>query len=131
MSERRTYRKRASQVVHAIRLDLDIDTGGFTYRKWGGRQRCDAGDWLVNNAGDVYTVDAATFERTYRQVRGGEYQKAAAVWAEQAWEPGSVPTKEGSTAYRAGDYIVSNDPGGTDAYVVGQAKFEEMYERAD
>lgn len=129
MSERRKYRKRANQVVHAVRLDLD--TEGFTYRKWGSTQRCDKGDWLVNNAGDVYTVDAATFDQTYRQVRGGEYQKAAAVWAEQAAEAGSVPTKEGSTAYQAGDYIVSNDMGGKDAYVVGNAKFEQMYEPVD
>ena len=56
--------KRPDQKVHAVRLDLETD--GFTYRKWGAEQRCKRGDWLVSNpddAGnsDTYTVDADTF----------------------------------------------------------------------
>jgi hypothetical protein len=30
-----------------------------------GVQECKAGDWLVDNDGDVYRVDRETFERTY------------------------------------------------------------------
>ncbi len=64
MSLRRKYVKRVGIPVVAVRLDLD--TEGFTYRKWGGVQTCKRGDWIVNNDGDVYTVDRETFERTYR-----------------------------------------------------------------
>ena len=55
MSERHQYRKRPDRFVLAVRLDLD--TPGFAYRKWDGEQRCKAGDWIVDNDGDVYTVD--------------------------------------------------------------------------
>ena len=126
MTERRKYRKREKQVVHAVRLDLDTD--GFTYRKWGGTQRCERGDWLVDNDGDVYTVNAGTFAGTYRHVGAGAYEKVAPVWAERASTAGSVPTKEGATTYDAGDYVVSNDEDGRDSWAVGKAKFEQMYE---
>ena len=127
MSERQKYRKRKQQVVHAVRLDLDTD--GFTYRKWGGEQRCKPGDWVVDNGGDVYTVDADTFGRTYQHVDAGAYEKVAPVWAEQAHSAGKVVTKEGTTAYDSGDYLVFNEEGGGDAYAVARAKFEGMYER--
>ena len=126
MSERQKYRKRAKQVVHAVRLDLEMD--GFTYRKWGGTQRCVKGDWLVDNDGDVYTVNAATFAETYAHVGAGAYEKVAPVWAERASAAGSVPTTEGTTVYDAGDYIVSNKKDGSDAYAIAKAKFEKMYE---
>jgi hypothetical protein len=50
------YRWRERTFITAVRLDLNMD--GFTYLKWGGTQRCKRGDWLVNNQGDVYTIDA-------------------------------------------------------------------------
>jgi len=128
MSDRRKFVKRADQAVVAVQLALD--TTGFTYQKWGGTQTCKAGDWLVNNGGDVYTVDRATFERTYRQVGAGTYLKATPVWAEIAREAGTVKTKEGATRYRAGDYLVFNEEQGGDAYAVSAAKFEAMYEPA-
>jgi hypothetical protein len=113
---------------------LALDTDGLVYRKWGGEQRAKAGDWIVDNDGDVYTVDAEVFERTYRPVpeRGpGAYVKATSIWAERASQPGSVRTKEGVTAYEAGDYIVSNNRDGSDAYAIGARKFEEMYTADD
>jgi hypothetical protein len=126
MEARRRYRKKAGSAVVAIRFDLDI--AGFTYRKWGGEQRCKKGDWLVDNGGDVYTVDAEVFARTYRPAGLGTYMKTAPVWAAPADRPGSVSTKEGSTSYEPGDYLVYNDEQGTDAYAVSAAKFGEMYE---
>ena len=128
MSERQKYVKRPDQAVLAVRLALD--TAGFTYRKWGGQQRCKAGDWIVDNDGDTYTVDADTFARTYRHVNDGAYVKLTPVWAEQATVDGAVPTKEGATRYQAGDYLVSNQEDGGDAYAVEKAKFERMYELA-
>jgi predicted acylesterase/phospholipase RssA len=123
---RRRYRKRANQAVVAVQLALE--GAGFTYRKWGGTQTCKAGDWVVDNGGDVYTVDAETFARTYEPVGNGTYLKSAAVWAEMATQGGRIRTQEGTTEYSAGDYIVFNDESGTDAYAVSARKFEEMYE---
>ena len=123
---RQRYRKRADQYVLAIQLALE--TEGFGYRKWGDQQRCKAGDWIVDNNGDVYTVEADVFARTYRRVEPGRFVKTTPVWAERAESAGSVATKEGRTHYAAGDYIVFNNEDGTDGYAVSAAKFEAMYE---
>jgi hypothetical protein len=123
---RSKYRKRASEYVIAVQVDLDID--GFTYRKWGGTQRCKRGDWLVKNGDDTYTVDAETFARTYRSTGPGTWVKSAPVWAEAAEHAGEVRTKEGATHYEAGDYLVSNDADGGDSYAVARDTFERMYE---
>jgi hypothetical protein len=111
--------------VTAIRFALDTD--GLVYRKWGQEQRAKPGDWLVDNEGDVYTVDAAVFARTYRQTGLGTYVKTTPVWAEQAQVAGSVKTKEGATHYEAGDYLVSNSSDGSDSYAIGAAKFVSLY----
>lgn len=129
MPSRRRYRKRTDRPVVAVRLALDTD--GLVYRKWGGEQRAKPGDWVVDNGGDVYTVDAQVFARTYRQTGPGTFVKTTPVWAERASEEGRVPTTEGSTAYRAGDYLVSNHEDGSDAYAVDAATFESMYEADD
>lgn len=126
MSGRRQYVKRATQFVVAVQLDLD--TAGFTYEKWGDTQSCKRGDWLLNNNGDVYTVDSATFARTYQPSSPGIYIKRTPVWAEVASEAGAVRTKEGATHYQAGDYLVYNQPDGGDGYAVSKDKFERMYE---
>ncbi len=71
VADRRKYLKRQGQHVVAVQLDLEMD--GFTYQKWGGTQTCKAGDWLVNNDGDVYTIDRDTFARTYQAMSPGMY----------------------------------------------------------
>ena len=126
MGKRQRYRKRADQYVVAVRLDLD--TAGFTYRKWGAEQRCQRGDWLVDNNDDIYSVDAEVFAKTYRKTGDGTYVKTTPIWAEIATADGSVPTKEGESHYKRGDYLVSNNEDGTDAYCISAAKFESMYE---
>lgn len=125
---RRRYLKKPDTFVIAVQLDLD--TEGFTYEKWGAQQTCKAGDWLVNNAGDVYTVDREVFERTYRESGPGAYVKVTPVWAEVAEKAGSVHTMEGETHYEAGWYLVSNDPDGHDSWAVSPKKFERMYDPA-
>lgn len=125
---RKKYVKRASEFVIAVQFDLDIDA--FTYRKWGAAQRCKRGDWLVNNDGDTYTVDQETFARTYRSTGPGTYVKTTPVWAEVATTSGVVSTKEGTTHYTSGNYLVSNEPDGGDAYAVAKDDFERMYEEA-
>ena len=109
-------------------VKLDLQTAGFTYEKWGATQRCEPGDWLVNNQGEVYTVDADTFDRTYRNVSLGVYEKNAPVWAEQAETPGAIQTQEGSTAYQPGDFLVFNDPDRKDGYAMTREKFHSLYE---
>ncbi len=125
----RRYRKRPGRPVVAVRLPLESE--GLSYRKWGGAQHARPGDWLVDNQGDVYTVDAAVFERTYRALDTGLYVKVTPVWARVALEDGVVATKEGSSHYRAGDVIVANQPDGSDAWCMGAADFEAMYEPWD
>jgi hypothetical protein len=129
MSERRRYRRRPDRPVAAVQLNLDTD--GFAYRKWGAEQHCKAGDWIVDNEGDVYTVDADSFAATYRAVAPGAFVKTTPIWAERAERDGDVATKEGRTHYASGDYLVSNQEDGSDAYAIGAAKFEAMYEADD
>ena len=129
MTERKRYRKRPGAFVIAILLNLDTD--GFTYRKWGGEQSCRAGDWLVDNNGDTYTVRHDTFAATYVQESPGIYRKESIVWAEVAKCAGEIATVEGITQYEAGDYIVFNNEDGTDGYAVATEKFDEMYEPVD
>ena len=126
MDKRQQYVKRPSQFVIALQVDLETD--GFTYKKWGSTQTCKRGDWLVHNDGDTYTVDRETFTRTYKQTGPGTYVKVTPVWAEVASEAGEVHTKEGATHYQAGDYLVYNEPQGGDAYAVSKEAFERMYE---
>ena len=126
MPERRRYRKRTDSFIVAIRLSLDTD--GFTYRKWGGIQKAKPGDWIVNNSDDCYTVDGETFSRTYRRVGPGTYLKTRPVWAEVATESGHVATLEGTSDYAPGDYLVSNNEDGSDAYCMSAEKFVAMYE---
>lgn len=126
---RKRYKRRAKQDVVAVQLALD--TEGFRYRKWDAEQHCKAGDWIVNNGGDVYTVAKDTFARTYSEVGPGQFRKTSLVWAEKMAAAGAVKTTEGTTHYAAGDYLVSNDEAGHDAYAIGADKFAELYEPVD
>lgn len=128
MNELRTYVRRSGTPVIAVQLDLDTD--GFRYRKWGGVQTAAPGDWLVNNGGDVYTVARKTFERTYRMVSPGLYEKTQRIWARAAEADGKIQTKEGETHYRAGDMIIFNDEEQQDGYAMKTETFAKLYEPA-
>jgi len=128
MSALRKFVRRADATVTAVQLDLDTD--GLTYRKWGGVQTASAGDWLVDNSGDVYTVERETFERTYRKVGPGTYAKVQSVWARVAHSDGKIKTKEGETRYQAGDMLVFNDEEERDGYAITAETFEKLYEPA-
>lgn len=129
MTARQKYQKRPSQFVTAVRLALD--TNGLVYRKWGSTQRAKRGDWLVDNAGEVYTVDGRSFSRTYRKLSPGVYLKITPVWAEVAERTGRIRTREGWSSYRKGDYLVYNQRRGGDGYCIRPAKFRTMYRRVD
>jgi hypothetical protein len=126
---RRKYVRNSDHPVAAVRLSLD--TEGLAYRKWGGEQRAQRGDWLIDSDGDVYTVAADVFARTYRPVDRercpGTYIKTTPIWAEQAPAAGSVKTREGTTSYEAGDFIVSNQPDGGDSYAIAEETFRRLY----
>ena len=74
---------------------------------------------------------AEAFAQTYRPVdrqkNPGAYIKTTPIWAIEAAEAGSVRTKEGVTHYNAGDFLVSNNPDGTDGYAIEREKFEKLY----
>lgn len=125
----RRFRKNAAKTVIAVRLNLE--TEGFSYEKWGDTQRCKQGDWIVYNDSDTYTIDAESFAATYENVSPGVYRKAKPVWARQMERAGRVATKEGSTGYQAGDYLVCNNADGSDTYAISQDRFEKDYEAAD
>jgi hypothetical protein len=129
MALKRRYRKRGDALIVAVQLQLE--TAGFSYLKWGGEQHCKPGDWLVENQGEYYTVDRDTFAQTYSRVGPGVYRKTQGVWAENATEAGTVKTREGSTDYQAGDYLVSNNADGSDSYAIKKSKFEALYEVVD
>ena len=128
MSDLREFVRRTKTTVTAVQLDVETD--GFMYEKWGGTQRCKQDDWIVNNAGDTYTVDAESFAKTYRRLSPGVYEKFASVWAREALEAGTITTKDGSTDYVAGDFLVFNEEDGQDGYAMSAKTFHELYESA-
>ncbi len=129
MGKLRKFLRKEQTTITAVRLDLD--TEGFTYQKWGGTQRCKRGDWLVNNAGETYTIDAQSFAETYREVSPGVYAKESPIWAEEAHVTGTISTKEGSTDYVAGDFLVYNDAARQDGYAIEAATFHSLYVSAE
>jgi hypothetical protein len=129
MAVRRKFKRKPTAFVTAVQLDLD--TEGFTYNKWRGKQVCKRGDWLVDNNGDKYTVSQDSFAKTYQRVSPGVYVKSTPVWAEVADRPGKVKTSEGETAYQVGDYLVYNNEDGSDAYAMSAEKFQALYDLAE
>ena len=123
---RQRSRHKSNQAVTAVQLALDFDV--LRYTKWGDVQTAKPGDWLVDNDGNVYTVAADSFAKTYRQAGPGRWLKFAPVWAERAEQAGSVATKEGRTHHDAGDWLVCNEEDGSDSYAITADKFETMYE---
>jgi len=124
----RTYRERKRTEVFAIQLKLDIES--FTYRKWGGLQTCRSGDWLVEHDGNVHTVAADSFARTYKQVGPATYVKQGVVWAAPASRAGAIATREGFTHVNPGDVLVWNDKELQDGYAMPKDTFASLYEPA-
>ncbi len=126
MPARKAYRKRPQYDVTAVQLDLDFDQ--WQHQKWGHRQVCRSGDWLINNNDDVYTVDKAYFRDHYQRISVGRYKKIGEVWAEVAASDGEISTIEGSTRYHAGDYLVFDREQKGQGYAIKKIVFERMYE---
>lgn len=75
-------------------------------------------------------MDGDSFARTYREVSRGIFAKLGVVWARQANEAGSITTREGSTDYERGDWLVFNDRHGRDGYAISNRRFSQLYEAA-
>jgi hypothetical protein len=75
---------------------LKLETDGFTCRQWSGEQTCKPGDWIVDNAGTVYTLDCDSFARTDRADSPDLYRKVAPNWADLAHHDAAIKTKEGA-----------------------------------
>lgn len=120
------YKKRYEARVIAIKLNLE--TKGFSYKKWGETQVCKPGDWIVYNNDETYTVDNETFLKTYKQVSFGVYAKNNHIWAETAQHSGAIKTKEGETHFKSGDYLVYNDIERKDGYAITHEVFNKLYE---
>ena len=119
------YRKQQCESVFALPLTLHKAT--LRFHKWGNEQVAKEGDWLVSNDGELYTVDGDSFAKTYEPVGPCRYRKTGSVWAELADADGVMLTKEGSSAYRKGDYLVFNEPDRGDGYPVAKNRFEQQY----
>jgi len=98
MGKLQRYKKKPD--AHVIAIQLNVDTTGFSYNKWGAEQFCKPGDWIVNNNGDTYTIDQETFSNTYEQSSPGKYVKTSCVWAEIADHAGAIKTKEDGWAVK-------------------------------
>lgn len=121
----RQYVKKATRPVRAVQLNLPGCK--LSYEKWGDSQTAGSGDWLVINGDNSYTVQRDSFRDTYRHLYGDWYRKTAPVWAEIAAADGHIATREGVSHYRAGDYLVYNQPDRNDGYTVPHQEFELNY----
>lgn len=125
------YKRKKTPPITAIQLNFDVPKDQkvmFKYEKWGATQQCKPGDWLAKNGDEVYTIDAESFKKTYTKVEGDLYEKTVGVYATKAKEDGSINTKEGTTHYKTGDWIVYNDEGLTDGYAISDTKMRSMYD---
>lgn len=126
MTKLKKYKKRLSFAITAIQLNLE--TEGFSYQKWGAEQNCKQGDWIVDNGGDFYTIDNEVFKATYVKISKCQYVKNTLVFAEESLSAGTIKTKEGISNYDQGSYLVYTSKDHIDAYVLSKEKFELMYE---
>lgn len=129
MSQLKRYKRRENTTVTAVKIDLGTD--GFQYQKWGGVQIARRGDWLVDNMGDVYTIDGQVFEDTYSEVSPGRYKRNSFVWAEEAKIDGRVKSTSGFTYYYAGDMIAYNSEEKTDGWAMEKERFFKLYRDDD
>lgn len=100
LDDARTYRSTA--VVHATRLDAP--------RTWrtprGSSLAATAGDWVVTDGAQEWTVAAGVFERSYRELPDGTFSKIATVCAVRLRHRVDVPTLEGSSTAQTGDWLL-------------------------
>lgn len=110
-----------------VAIKMTLAMMPLVYTAWGGTQVGKPGDWLVSKNGEVYTVDAESFERAYKNISLGVYAKSFTIWAKVAEDDGFIPTKEGQSAFKKGDYLCFNGEFGVDGWPIPAAKFKTLY----
>lgn len=95
-------RYRSTVAVHATRLAAP--------RTWrtarGSELSAAAGDWLLTDGVEEWTVAAQVFTRTYDELPDGRYVKHALVEAVRTERPVEVATLEGPARAEAGDWVL-------------------------
>lgn len=93
--------------VHATQLDAP--------RTWqtdrGDELTGVAGDWLLSDGTNQWTVADAVFRATYRRRADGRYEKHATILAVRAGAEIAIPTLEGTATAHDGDWIARNPSG--------------------
>jgi hypothetical protein len=85
-----------------------------------------AGDWLLSDGADQWSVADDVFAKSYRPIGDGRYEKTATVIAVRLDEPFAVQTLEGVATGAAGDWLVRNPTG--ESWPIPAATFAKRYE---
>lgn len=114
-------RYRSTAVVHATRLARP-----HAWRTGrGSALSARAGDWLITDGVQEWTVEADIFARTYRRLPDGRFAKDAPVDAVRTDRPLDVPTLEGVARAEAGDWVLRGVDG--ELWPVSDAYFRSTY----
>jgi hypothetical protein len=91
--------------------------------------RAEPGDWeLTAPDGDRWTITDNAFTRSYRQRPDGRYGKWEVVEAVRLRRPVEVPTAEGPSSGRPGDWLLRDDTGAV--WPVPDRRFRDRYRPA-
>lgn len=117
-------RYRPTTVVRATRLARP--------RSWrsarGSELSAAAGDWLVTDGAEEWTVVPDVFARSYRRLPDGRFAKDAPVAAVRLERATEVSTLEGVARAEPGDWLLSGVDG--EVWTVTDAYFRSHYEPA-
>lgn len=115
-------RYRPTAVVRATRL--------ASPRVWrtarGSALSAAAGDWLVTDGAEEWTVAPDIFRRTYRRLADGRFVKQEPVRAARLDRSAEVPTLEGVARAEAGDWVLCGVDG--ELWTVTDTFFRAHYE---
>jgi hypothetical protein len=96
----------------------------------GAPMQAEAGDWeLTDDSGGRWTVQPETFARSYRRLLDGRYAKVERVNAVQLTSELQVPTAEGVSPARAGDWLLRDADGAV--WPVPDETFRARYRPVD
>lgn len=116
--------KSAGAEVRASRLTVR--------RTWrtarGDAMRARAGDWLVEQGSEEWTVAAAVFEERYEEVRPGVFRSRQAIRAVRVEEPLEIETLEGWVHAASGDLLALGPAG--DVWPIPAERFAATYRPA-
>jgi hypothetical protein len=87
------------------------------------------GDWLVGSGKNERTVVDAEFRATHEHVFGDVYRRVGVVTAKRVTSDDRIPTHEGTSTARPGDWLLTSDGGST--WPVTDEYFQEHYAPLD